>query len=679
MERSALKIAVVRPYLTASKGGAERYARDLIRGLAEAGHDVHVFAHAWDQPEQPGVSYYKVAMPRKPAWLRVLWFHFALRRQLRPSEYDVVLGLTPFLPQQLFWLGDGLYAVWVRIAWPLALWRWLMCLKRTVMAVNLAFERKILSPATAGFIANSRLVARQARRFYGVAEKQISIVYPWIDTERFNLTARSRWRDEARRALAIEKDEIVLLFAANNFARKGLAVALGALAKLGPGGSPYRLIVAGAGAIAGFRRAAQRLGVGEKTTFVGAVADLERYYAAADIFILPTRYDPCATVCLEAMACGLPVITTAMNGAVEWIEDGENGLVLDADAAAQSVAARIGELASQDRRARAGNAAAERVRRLTPAAHLDEMLAVLKTFARRPGAQRVVQLGPDLWVNEIFAGLLERHRLSRAGALMEAAKRGEIEYNRDKKIGVLALGDGSGELEFFLKAHRREPSCLDVFRRLLGRPVPGEGVKEWRNFLAMQAAGIPTATPAAAGELYQAGAQQSFIMTLRLSGYLPLDDYIAASFNKPLSEPLLRHKRVLIGALAELARRLHGCGFNHQDFYLCHIFAKTGNAESPDLRIIDLQRVGYRRRPARRWIIKDLAQLHYSSMELPISERDRLRFVAAYWPNTSRWLRRVMLRRILAKSRAIGRHDAKLRARGAARQSGFEKAPTPPS
>ncbi|MGH7852087.1 MAG: glycosyltransferase family 4 protein, partial [Candidatus Binatia bacterium] len=334
MERSRLKIAIVRPYLTASKGGAERYARDLIRGLAEAGHDVHVFAHAWDQPEQPGASYNKVAMPRKPAWLRVLLFQINLRRRLRLSDYDIVLGLTPFLPQQVFWLGDGLYAVWARIAWPLAPVRWLMCLKRTVMVVNLSLERKILSPATTGFIANSKLVARQARQFYGVPAEQIAVIYPWIDTQRFSLAARERWRDEMRRDLGIQKDEIVLLFASNNFARKGLAIALRALASIQPGDASLRLIVVGAGSIAGFRRSAKRLGVAGKTSFIGSVSDIERYYAAADIFILPTRYDPCATVCLEAMACGLPVLTTAMNGAAEFIDEGESGFVLGAGASA---------------------------------------------------------------------------------------------------------------------------------------------------------------------------------------------------------------------------------------------------------------------------------------------------------------------------------------------------------
>ena len=142
MTRAALKIAIVRPFLTVTRGGAERYAVELIRGLAELGHMVHAFAYSWDKPEQPGVVYNRVAMPRKPAWLRVLCFHLNLRRQLRLAEFDVVLGLTPFWPQHVFWLGDGLYRVWVRIAWPFAPVRWLMCFKRAVMTVNLSMEKK---------------------------------------------------------------------------------------------------------------------------------------------------------------------------------------------------------------------------------------------------------------------------------------------------------------------------------------------------------------------------------------------------------------------------------------------------------------------------------------------------------------------------------------------------------
>ena len=662
MEPARLKIAVVRPYLTVTKGGAERYAAELIRGLAEAGHRVHAFAYAWDKPEQPGVTYNKVAMPRKPAWLRVLCFQRNLRRQLRLDDFDVVLGLTPFSPQQVFWLGDGLYRAWVRISWPSAPLRWFMCLKRAVMAVNLAIERKILAPATAGFIANSNLVANQARQLYGVDARQIAVIYPWIDSARFNLAARARWRDPMRRQLGIGEGEIALLFAANNFKRKGLGSVLDALARIDRKAARLRLIVAGGGAVDDFRRKAKRLGLAERSEFLGAVGELERYYAAADIFVLPTRYDPCATVCLEAMACGLPVITTALNGAAEFIEQDGTGYVLPADFSPATLASRITAFAGRARCIQAGTAASERVRRLSTAAHLEQIHAALEFFKRKAQAPDCVQLEPGFTVNKLFLPLLRQHGLTSFSALLAAAKEHEIEYNQKKRIALLALPDGDEQHHFFLKAHRQEPRWLET---AFAKYRQGAGITEWRNILALQSRGIPTAAPVAAGErVISDGCRESFVMTSRLGDYLPLDHLIAARFVAPLSGALRREKRVMIRAVADLARRLHGAGFNHQDFYLCHIFARIAAPGAPDLKLIDLQRTGHRRFVPRRWIVKDLAQLHYSSLDLPVSDRDRLRLLSAYLPGAQgRRQRRRMIQRVLRKSRAIAKHDAKLRAR----------------
>jgi hypothetical protein len=103
---------------------------------------------------------------------------------------------------------------------------------------------------------------------------------------------------------------------------------------------------------------------------------------------------------------------------------------------------------------------------------------------------------------------------------------------------------------------------------------------------------------------------------------------------------------------------MHWRGFNHQDYYLCHFFFKRG--EALDLRVIDLQRAGRRLFFRSRWFVKDLAQLHYSSLALPISDWDRLRFYAVYSAHeTSRRRRRFYLKWALLKSRSIARHDAR--------------------
>jgi heptose I phosphotransferase len=116
----------------------------------------------------------------------------------------------------------------------------------------------------------------------------------------------------------------------------------------------------------------------------------------------------------------------------------------------------------------------------------------------------------------------------------------------------------------------------------------------------------------------------------------------------------------LLAAAADLTRHLHWIGFNHRDYYLCHLFMRPANIGAQDLRIIDLQRVGYRMPLSARWIVKDLAALHYSSLGLPLTNRDRLRFYARYSGGWRGRKRRAQIKWILRKSAAIGRHDSHL-------------------
>lgn len=661
-----LKIALVRPYFTVSKGGAERYVVELARGLRALGQSVHVFAYRWDQPAPAGIAFHRIWMPRKPAWLRVLIFHWNLRRCLARSDYDAVLGLTPFWPQTVFWLGDGLYSVWTRIAWPNAVVRRMMCLKRAVMAVNLWMERKLLCGAASHLIANSELVRRQAMKYYGVAGEQVTVVYPGLDMGRFHPGVRRQWRETMRRQLGIGDREVALLFVSNNFRRKGLDLLIAALTTPANESALFRLVVVGAGRVAPFRRLARRLGVEQKIIFTGPVDGIERYYGAGDVFVLPTRYDPCAGACLEAMACGLPVVTTAANGAAELIEEGASGFVLSARNIVAQLAERLKPLADPQRCAAMGRVAAEQVKTLTVENHVRQTEAVLRRMGRALGDRRSIAQPrrlPDLLISGEFASLLERHGLASFAALMRAQEARELPYNRLKRICQFALEDGSRCRTFFLKRHRRRASIWERWRWAAGRRGLGEGMREWQNIEALERRRLPVVTPVAAGErLLPGGLIESFVMTQGLEGFEPADQFINARYAAPLDQVRLKSKRRLILAVARLSRAMHEQGFNHRDFYLCHIFVRDKAEGGSDLRIIDLQRVDRRAVCRRRWLNKDLAALHYSSLGLPLSDRDRLRFFAAYGRGLAgRGARRCQLRRILRKSRAIARHDAKLR------------------
>ena len=144
---------------------------------------------------------------------------------------------------------------------------------------------------------------------------------------------------------------MLFLAAAHNFQLKGLDTILHALAGLGRD-QQARLVVAGNGAIAEYRAKAEQLGVGHLVTFAGQVDSMPRLYAAADAFVHPTFHDACSLATLEALACGLPVITTRVNGAADGMQSGREGYVLDAPGDAEAVrAAMIALMAAEQRRA----------------------------------------------------------------------------------------------------------------------------------------------------------------------------------------------------------------------------------------------------------------------------------------------------------------------------------------
>ena len=129
-----------------------------------------------------------------------------------------------------------------------------------------------------------------------------------------------------RQRLGAPENGAVILFVGSGFERKGLTYLLQAFGSLRDKTS--QLWVVGKGHIAVYRRAAERLGVADRVRFWGPVTETAPFYQAATVLALPTLYDPCSNVVLEALACGTPAVTTAANGAAEFITPGENGALV---------------------------------------------------------------------------------------------------------------------------------------------------------------------------------------------------------------------------------------------------------------------------------------------------------------------------------------------------------------
>jgi UDP-glucose:(heptosyl)LPS alpha-1,3-glucosyltransferase len=176
-------------------------------------------------------------------------------------------------------------------------------------------------------VAISDMVKRDVMRWHGVSEEKITVVYNGVDVEHFHPRNR-QYRDEMRRRHGIG-DEFVILFVSNNFRMKGLRHLITALGDLKKEKyTPFKFLVLGRDKKAPYVRLAKKMGISEEVVFAGSTNEPERYYGAADILVHPTFYDACSLTVLEALASGLPVITTASNGASGVLSHGEDGWVI---------------------------------------------------------------------------------------------------------------------------------------------------------------------------------------------------------------------------------------------------------------------------------------------------------------------------------------------------------------
>jgi UDP-glucose:(heptosyl)LPS alpha-1,3-glucosyltransferase len=206
------------------------------------------------------------------------------------------------------------------------------------------------------------MVADDVHRLYGLDRDHITVVHNYvvIDRNRFNPANMATQREAARSALHIGKGTVVFLCVAQNFRRKGVRPLIEATAELlRQKHRNFSVLVAGGTPkyAAPFRRYAEKLGCASHIYFVGHRRQVDTLYAAADVFCLPTFYDPCALTVSEAMACGLPCVTTRFNGASELMTHDVNGYVVQDPGDAGELAGCMQTMLDHARRATMAQAA----------------------------------------------------------------------------------------------------------------------------------------------------------------------------------------------------------------------------------------------------------------------------------------------------------------------------------
>jgi UDP-glucose:(heptosyl)LPS alpha-1,3-glucosyltransferase len=205
-------------------------------------------------------------------------------------------------------------------------------------------------------VAISDMVKRDMMRWYRIPEGCVQVVYNGVDVDHFHPKNR-RYRDEIRTKHGIG-EELVILFVSNNFRMKGLSFLMRVLGSLKKKSSvSFRLLILGRDRPEPYHRLASQLGLSSEITFAGSSDEPEKYYGAADLLVHPSFYDACSLTVLEALASGLPVITTAANGAGGVIHQGQEGYVVSDPRDEQDLEEKISLLLEPDRRAQASRAA----------------------------------------------------------------------------------------------------------------------------------------------------------------------------------------------------------------------------------------------------------------------------------------------------------------------------------
>ncbi len=321
-------------------GGAESYLRRLAAALSAAGHGCTLFAG----PEWPRSAWSEHRpLVRVPGGKSPRRFADALAALTPGSACDLVFSLERVWNCGAYRAGDGVHLSWLarRARFEPAWKNWLRRLNPKHREL-LALERSLFSPAGAGrVIANSQMVRAEILAYYpAYPAERIHVVYNGLPHGSFHPPTPPE-RQAARAALGLDAREFVILFAGTGWERKGLPHALAATARL-PDAIRPRLLIAGHGRPGPFLQAASRAAAA-RTRFLGPQREMAPCYAAADVFVLPTWYDPFSNACLEALAAGLPVLTSDANGCAEILTPGVDGeIVATADhASGELLAARL--------------------------------------------------------------------------------------------------------------------------------------------------------------------------------------------------------------------------------------------------------------------------------------------------------------------------------------------------
>ena len=380
-----MRLAVIRQRYTPF-GGAERFVEGALEALLERGVAISLYTREWPETRLALIEPHIV----DPFHLGRLWrdasFARGVCKAIGGGKADLVQSHERVACCDVFRAGDGVHAVYLdeRLAHASPLERVALRASPYHRYVLDAEKKLFASPWLSAVICNSAMVRDEIRERFGYPEAKLHVIRNAVDASVFHPGLRAD-RDRVCASLRIPTEATLFLLVGSGFERKGVATAIRALAELP---SHAHLVVVGRDAhLQQYARLARSLKLSGRVHIVGPQADPRPYFGAGDVFVLPTLYDPCPNAALEAMACGLPVITSTKSGVAELVTAHDAGLVCGSrDVSA--LAAHMRALLAPEARARMGENARQAVAPLTPDAMTLQLVLLYRELLAASAAHR---------------------------------------------------------------------------------------------------------------------------------------------------------------------------------------------------------------------------------------------------------------------------------------------------
>ena len=662
---------------------------DFLRILEECqkrGHDPYVFVSEWLGERSEGVQFMVLKPPKYSLKFsnhaQNEQFHNKLQAELKKQTFDVVVGFNKMPGLDLYYGADSCY-VGDKVPQYPAIYK----LTRRYKG-RYSFEQAVFGVKSQTLILSlSEQQKSEYQEHYFTPNKRFHLLPPTLDASFSPITDRVTQKEKLRAELGLPINNLLLMFIGSGFRTKGLARAITALA-----GLPIDLQQSSSLIVVGhdddekqYRKQADRASVSQQVLFLGGRSrqEIPKLLAAGDLMVHPAHNENTGTVLLEAIAAGLPVLATDVCGYAHHIKAAEAGIVLDSPFDQEVLNTRLASMITSpylDRWSANGqrygtNPALYKM----PASAVDAIEAYeqrnISPINCTPDSQDIhnIYLREDLGQLS-FDELLEigknmiggHHNVVEARDKLGEEGRRTVSFSHNSERYYLKIHDGVGWKEI-------GKNLTSLRLPVLGAENEWKGVHHLRRQTLLQNLGLNTLNIAGYGTrerrfwkiLNNPAKRQSLIVTDEIPEAISLEDlfkdklFWGRNANKiPIK---ICFKRWLIEQLAQTARVLHNSGANHRDFYLSHfLLQRTKESHEPtpensSLFLIDLHRMQIHKprwtawikailqgalklqRPhppesvtPRRWKMRDVSGLHYSSMDLGLTKRDLIRFISTY-------------------------------------------------